>query len=232
MSLRKSNDRGHADHGWLNAYHTFSFADYYDPTHMGYRSLRVINEDRINGGSGFGMHGHKDMEIITYMIGGALEHKDTMGNSAVIKPGEVQYMSAGSGVRHSEFNHYPDKVSHLLQIWILPNEAAAQPRYDQKNYATRLASGELALVVSPDGREGSIAIRQDAYIYAAKANQAKTWNLTACGENRGFWVQVIRGELSVNGQRLSSGDALAIENMKDLKLESLSEAEFLVFDLK
>jgi redox-sensitive bicupin YhaK (pirin superfamily) len=231
MVIRQSKERGHANHGWLDSYHTFSFADYYDPAHMGFRSLRVINEDFIAGGTGFSTHGHRDMEIVSYMVACALEHKDTMGNSSVIKPGEVQYMSAGSGVRHSEFNHYKDRTSHLIQIWIMPSENDAEPRYGQKNFNDKLDSGELTLVVSPDGQEGSIAVRQDAYLYAARTTQQKEFKLKTLGGDRGFWVQVVKGQIEVNGNRLLAGDAVSAESIDELNIKSNAGAEFLVFDL-
>lgn len=230
LALRKSEDRGFADHGWLKAKHSFSFADYYDPNFMGFKSLRVINEDRVAPGQGFPTHGHKDMEIITYVIDGALEHKDSMGNGSVIKPGEIQYMSAGSGVRHSEYNPQKDQGLHLMQIWIMPNLAAATPRYDQKNFSRAEKLNRLRLVVSPDGASESIAIRQDAKIYASilEATNELSYKVE---KDRGIYLQLIKGELQVNGKILKSGDALALEQEQELKIKASSESEFLLFDL-
>lgn len=230
MNIRKSDERGHANHGWLESFHTFSFADYYDPANMGFRSLRVINEDHIQGGTGFNTHGHRDMEIISYMVSGALEHKDTMGNSSVIRPGEVQYMSAGSGVRHSEFNHHSDREAHLIQIWILPNKVGTEPRYGQKSFAGELDSGQLVLVASPDGQNGSLAIQQDAKVYVARVQGPAEWNLEI-GRARGVYLQVIQGDLSVKGKPFAPGDGCGIEDPGTLQLVTNGGAEFLVFDL-
>jgi len=227
---RLSKDRGYADHGWLKAKHSFSFGDYYDPEHMGFRSLRVINEDRVAAGEGFPTHGHRDMEIVTYVLEGALEHKDSMGNGSVIRPGDVQYMSAGSGVTHSEFNHSKQDSVHLLQIWLLPNAAKLPPRYDQKSFASEL-SGRLRLIASPDGAEGSVAIRQDARIYAARLDEGKTVAATLA-PGRHAWVQVALGELEVNGRTLSAGDGARISEETALDFKSRQPGtEFLLFDL-
>lgn len=229
--IRRSHERGKADHGWLLSYHTFSFAEYYDPKHMGFRSLRVINEDFIEGGQGFGTHPHRDMEIVTYVVDGALEHKDSMGNGTIIRPGEVQYMCAGTGVRHSEFNPSADQATHLLQIWIVPDQAGHTPRYGQKSFATSLASGAMTLVVSSDGRDGSIAIHQDAVIYAAQTAHAKNWTM-ALKADRHYWLQVISGNLQMTGVTLEPGDALAIsQENQELKISTQGPAHWLLFDL-
>lgn len=230
QTLRRSEQRGGADHGWLKAKHSFSFADYYDPAHMGFRSLRVINQDRIAGGRGFGSHPHSDMEIITYVLEGALEHRDSMGNSAVIRPGEVQYMSAGTGVVHSEHNPNAATETHLLQIWIGPAMDGGAPRYDQRSFAEAMARDKLVLVVSPDGKDGSIAIRQDARISAGRfpAGDTRTVTLVA---GRGAWIQLVSGTLRVNGETLTAGDALALEDQTSIELTATTDAHFLVFDL-
>ncbi len=229
--IRKSEERGFADHGWLKARHSFSFASYYDPQFMGYKSLRVINEDRVSEGMGFPTHGHKDMEIITYVIDGALEHKDSMGNGSIIKPGEVQYMSAGTGVQHSEFNPSKDEGLHLMQIWIMPDELNAEPRYDQKKFTKEQKHNQLCLVVSKDGQEDSIAIRQDAKIYASSLTKGNelSHKLEA---GRGLWLQMIKGQVSANDQVLSAGDAMAFEAEPEMKISAQSDSEFLLFDLK
>ena len=231
FTLRKAADRGIFDHGWLQTAHTFSFGQYYDNRHLGYRDLRVINEDVIQEGVGFPTHPHKDMEIITYMLDGEIAHEDSMGNGSVIKTGDVQYMSAGSGVTHSEFNPSPKNPSHLLQIWILPNERAATPRYGQTHYSKESRLNQLRLVASGDGREGSIAIRQNMALYASILEPGKTLEL-ALQEGRHAWVQIARGELNVNDQTLKAGDGLAVSKEALLKLQAGKEAaEFLLFDL-
>jgi redox-sensitive bicupin YhaK (pirin superfamily) len=231
LHIRKSQARGHFDHGWLDTYHTFSFSDYYDPKHMGFRSLRVINEDRVAAGEGFGTHPHNDMEIVTYVLEGELEHKDSMGNGSVIRPGEVQYMSAGTGVTHSEFNASSDKTVHLLQIWILPDKRGYEPRYGQKSYADALASGKLTLVASSDGREGSIAVRQDMNLFVArlKTGSSVSYDLAP---KRVAWLQVARGAVELNGQALNAGDGAAASETKLLEIKTGdSTAEVLLFDL-
>lgn len=230
--LRKAQERGYADHGWLKSYHTFSFADYFDPKHMGYRSLRVINEDVVAPGMGFDTHPHRDMEIITYVMTGELAHKDSMGNGSVIRPGEVQYMSAGTGVRHSEFNHSKENPVHLLQIWILPDQKGHVPRYDQKSFSREEKQGTFKLVVSPDGRDGSIAIHSNALIYASILNLGEKTSLDF-SKTRFGWVQVALGEVKVNGKILSAGDALGIAEETKLEFEGTSQspAEILLFDL-
>ena len=229
MKIRKANERGHAERGWLDTYHTFSFADYYDPQWMGFRSLRVINDDLVMPGSGFGTHPHRDMEIITYILSGALEHKDSMGNGRVIRPGEVQYMSAGTGVQHSEFNPSPDEAVHLLQIWIQPDRKGATPRYAEKSLAQEPA-GKLHLVTSKTGRDGSIAIHQDADLWLAKldAGHAVRHSLAS---GRHAWVHVAEGEVLLNGKKLNGGDAAAISEETSLELSAVKPSQVLLFDL-
>ena len=230
IEIRKSKDRGYADHGWLRSYHTFSFAGYQDPEHMGFGHLRVINEDRIQPGTGFGTHGHRDMEIISYVLEGALAHKDSMGNGSAIVPGDVQRMSAGKGVRHSEFNHAQDGVTHFLQIWIEPNVTGIPPSYEQKHFDAASKRGRLRLVVSPDGRESSVKIHQDAFLYAALLDSADrvTHKLQP---GRSAYVHVARGKLAVNGLQLEAGDALKAVGAAEIALEKGEDAEVLLFDL-
>jgi redox-sensitive bicupin YhaK (pirin superfamily) len=230
LTIRRANERGHADHGWLQSWHTFSFADFHDPDHMGFSVLRVINEDFVQPGQGFGTHPHRDMEILTWVLDGALEHKDSMGNGSAIRPGEMQYMSAGTGVTHSEFNHSKDEVVHLLQIWIETNERGARPRYGQKNFAGGLKAGGLCLLASPDGRDGSIAIRQDARVQAARTPVSREFAVDL-GANRSAWLQVARGSLRCNGEALEQGDAAAIQKERKLSLVTGKGCEFLLFDL-
>jgi quercetin 2,3-dioxygenase len=250
MTLRKSADRGYADHGWLKSFHSFSFADYYDPAHMGVGNLRVINEDRIAPGTGFGTHGHCDMEIVSYVLDGALAHRDDMaaaapgsavpqpgqpgattrGNSGVILPGDVQRMSAGTGVRHSEFNHARDRTTHFLQIWILPNAAAIAPSYEQKHFDAQAKRGRLALIASPDGRDGSVTMHADASIRAGLFDGAERAEV-ALDPARIAYVHLVRGALRVNGQELRGGDAARLDDETKLALEGGSDAEVLVFDL-
>jgi redox-sensitive bicupin YhaK (pirin superfamily) len=237
LTLRKSADRGYADHGWLKSFHSFSFADYHDPQHMGVGNLRVINEDRIAPGTGFGTHGHRDMEIVSYVLEGALAHKDSMGNGAaggahagVIEPGDVQRMSAGTGVRHSEFNHDAARTTHFLQIWILPSRGGIEPGYEQKRFEPASKRGRLALVASPDGREGSVTIHADASIRAGLFDGGERAEL-ALDPARKAYVHLVRGKLSVNGEVLGSGDALTVEREARLVLEGGKDAEVLVFDL-
>jgi quercetin 2,3-dioxygenase len=228
--IRRANDRGHADHGWLNSFHTFSFADYYDPGAMGFRALRVINEDRVAAGGGFPRHAHRDMEIISYVLSGALAHKDTTGTSSVIKPGDVQRMSAGTGVQHSEMNASKTDPVHFLQIWIIPDRPGHTPGYEQKSFTTEDRQGRLRLVASPDGRDGSITIHQDATLASglfAPGERATH----AVAENRYAYVQVLRGSITVNGERLSAGDGLAAQGGGELVVEGIEDAEVLVFDL-
>lgn len=227
LKIRKSNERGYAEHGWLKSFHTFSFANYYDENHMNFGDLRVINEDYIAANTGFGKHPHKDMEIITYVISGALKHEDSMGNSSIILPGEVQTMSAGTGVFHSEFSASSEET-HLLQIWILPDKKQIAPTYGQKSLAK---NQDFALAVSQSGREESIAINQDAEIYVAKF-AAKTKKVFAIKQGRKIWIQLISGQIEVNGQTLENGDAAALENEKSAEIIATKEAHFLLFDLQ
>jgi quercetin 2,3-dioxygenase len=230
IEIRKSKDRGQADHGWLQTKHTFSFADYYDEKHMGFGALRVINEDHIKGGTGFATHGHRDMEIISYVVEGALEHKDSMGNSTIIKPGEVQRMSAGTGVRHSEHNHSKDKTTHLLQIWILPEKMGTEPSYDQKSFTNDFSSSDLILVASQDGRNNSVTVHQNVSMYAAKAQKAGEKTLQTQPQ-RHIWVQVIQGLVTVENAELSSGDGAGLKGVEKLSLKWAPGSEFLLFDL-
>jgi hypothetical protein len=229
-TLRKAQDRGYADHGWLKSYHSFSFADYYDPAHMGFGNLRVINEDRIAPGSGFGKHSHRDMEIISYVLSGALAHQDSMGNIETIPPGDVQRMSAGSGVTHSEFNHAKDQTTHFLQIWILPNVTGMAPSYEQKTVPVGEKRGTLRLVASTDGAKGSVTIHADALVYAGLFDAAETAKLEL-NPARKAYVHLVRGALDVNGQRIDAGDAMLFEHEQRITLSNGADAEVLVFDL-
>jgi redox-sensitive bicupin YhaK (pirin superfamily) len=230
IQVRKSNERGYANHGWLISQHTFSFADYYDPEHMGFGPLRVINEDHIAGGKGFGTHPHRDMEILTYVVEGALRHKDSMGNSAVILPGEVQRMSAGTGVQHSEYSEHPDKNTHLLQIWILPEKQGIAPSYDQKSFVNDLACSDLLLVASRSGRQNTVSLSQDVDLYVGKA-QADGEKTLPTYPQRHLWVQVVKGAVSVNGTALEAGDGAGLREVDTLKLQWTKGSEFLVFDM-
>ena len=229
MKIRRANERGHADHGWLNAWHSFSFADYYDPAQMGFRSLRVINDDTVAPGCGFGTHPHRDMEIVTYILSGELEHKDSMGNGRVIRTGEVQYMAAGTGVQHSEFNPSEKSPVHLLQIWIQPDHKNAKPRYEEKSLV-KAKTGVLHLVASKTGRENSIALNQDADLWLAKLNpgEAVAHSLRPA---RHAWVQVAEGQVELNGTILNAGDAAAVSETMELKLTGKTPAQVLLFDL-
>jgi quercetin 2,3-dioxygenase len=229
MNIRKANERGHANHGWLDSYHTFSFADYYDPQWMGFRSLRVINDDLVLPGNGFGAHPHRDMEIITYVLSGALEHKDSMGNGSVIRPGNIQYMSAGSGVTHSEFNPSKDEAVRLLQIWIQPDVKGAKPRYAEKSLSDK-PTGQLHLMASKTGRDNSIAIRQDADLWLAKLEPGQQV-AHSLAKNRHAWVHVAEGEVVLNGKTLSGGDAAAISDEAKLQLSVNKPSQVLLFDL-
>jgi len=226
MTIRKNNERGHFNHGWLDTYHTFSFADYYDQEHMGFRTLRVINEDRVAPGEGFGMHPHRDMEIITYVLSGALAHKDSSGGEGVLRPGEVQHMTAGAGIRHSEFNASQTEPVHLLQIWILPEKNGLRPAYEQK----RFDINGLTLVASQDGRDGSLPIHQDVNLYAARLPSGKEVT-QALGGGRQAWIQVASGSLNLNGRSLQAGDGAAVTDESELKIRADNPAEFLLFDL-
>ncbi len=230
ITLRKSGDRGYADHGWLKSFHTFSFAGYHDAAHMGYGNLRVINEDRVAAGRGFGTHGHRDMEIISYVMSGELAHKDSMGNVKGIPPGDVQRMSAGTGVQHSEFNHADRQTTHFLQIWIEPNVTGIPPSYEQKTIPEVDKRGALRLVASPDGALGSVTLHADARLYAGLFNGDEAATL-ALNPQRKTWVQMVRGRLDVNGQTLQAGDAAAVESESQLHLSAGQDAEVLVFDL-
>ena len=231
LTLRKSEQRGHANHGWLDSYHTFSFADYHDPKEMGFGALRVINEDRVEPGQGFGTHGHRDMEIITYILDGALEHKDNMGNGSVIRRGDAQRMSAGRGVRHSEFNPSPTAAVHLLQIWIEPNVTGIQPSYEEKRFSDADKKGRLRLIASPDGRDGSVTIHQDAYLYATLLDKgdAVTHKLAP---GRKAYVHVALGALQVSGMPLKAGDGMKISDETSISLAAANGAEVLLFDLE
>ncbi|MBR7747789.1 pirin family protein [Undibacterium baiyunense] len=230
LTLRKSQDRGYADNGWLKSFHSFSFANYYDPEHVGWGNLLVINEDRIAAGTGFGTHGHRDMEIISYVLSGELAHKDSMGNVKAIPPGDVQRMSAGTGVRHSEFNHAEGQQTHFLQIWIRPNQLNVEPSYEQKTIPAMKKRGALCLVASPTGAEDAVAMHADAALYAGLFDGAEQAELDL-NPARKAYVHLILGELTVNGQRLHSGDALRIEHEQHLHLSQGIDAEVLVFDL-
>ena len=230
LTLRKSQERGFADHGWLKSFHSFSFAGYYDPEHMGYGNLRVINEDRIAPGTGFGTHGHRDMEIISYVLSGELAHKDTLGNIKGIPPGDVQRMSAGRGVMHSEFNHAEDQTTHFLQIWIEPNVTGIDPGYEQKRFPEQDKRGKLRLVASPDGAEGSVVIHADARLHAGLFDRGESATLKL-DPARLAYVHLVRGELTVNGNRLSAGDAAKLQGEPQLTLSEGQDAEVLVFEL-
>lgn len=230
ITLRKADARGHFDFGWLDTRHTFSFGEYHDPDHMGFRTLRVINEDRVAAGEGFGTHPHRDMEILTYVLEGALAHRDSMGNGSAILPGEVQRMSAGTGITHSEHNHEKAGATHLLQIWILPARQGLEPSYEQRAFAAEEKRGALRLVASGDGRDGSVTLHQDADLYATLLAPGQKVEFRP-GAGRGQWVQVARGEVSLNGVALRAGDGAAVEGEATLALEGLRPAEVLLFDL-
>jgi redox-sensitive bicupin YhaK (pirin superfamily) len=230
LTLRKGQDRGYADHGWLKSFHSFSFADYFDPAHMGVGNLRVINEDRIAPGTGFGTHSHRDMEIVSYVLEGALGHKDSIGNGTTIVPGEVQRMSAGTGIAHSEFNHAAGQTTHFLQIWLLPNRRGITPGYEQKAFADADKRGRLRLVASPDGGDGSVTIHADAAMYAGLFDGDEKAEQTLNTE-RLTYVYLVRGTLQVNGQTLSAGDAAQLDGETRLVLQGGRSAEVIVFDL-
>ena len=230
IELRKASERGHADHGWLDSYHSFSFADYHDPRHMGYASLRVINEDVVQPGQGFGAHGHRDMEIITYILAGALEHKDSMGNGSIIRPGDVQRMSAGTGVRHSEFNPSQADPVHLLQIWIEPAVSGIAPGYEEKHFTIASRRGRLCLIAARGGRDGAVDIHQDAAVYAALIDgDEEVRHELAAG--RKAYVHVARGNVTVNDRQLAAGDALKISGEPAVTIDHGENAEVLLFDL-
>jgi quercetin 2,3-dioxygenase len=228
--IRRSDERGYADHGWLKSFHTFSFADYFDPEHVEFGPLRVINEDRVQAGAGFGTHGHRDMEIVSYVLSGELAHKDSMGNGSTLRPGDVQLMSAGSGVRHSEFNPSQNTGTHFLQIWIQPNQRDIEPGYEEKRFTAQEKRGHLRLIVSPDRADGSVLIHQDARIYAGLFDGAEQADLTVKSGRR-IYVHMARGSLNVNGVELQAGDALKISDKTALHLARGRDAEVLVFDL-
>jgi redox-sensitive bicupin YhaK (pirin superfamily) len=230
MTIRKASDRGHAEHGWLDSHHTFSFADYYDEKHMGFHNLRVINDDRVAPGQGFGTHPHRDMEIISYVLEGALAHKDSMGTGATIKPGDVQRMSAGTGVLHSEYNASKTDNVHFLQIWVLPAKRNVTPGYEQKTFTDADKRGKLALVASQDGRDGSVTINADARVYAGVFGKDDNAEL-AIAPGRGAWLHVARGKVRVNGQELGEGDGAAIEKEGLVRIEGVDDGEVLAFDV-
>jgi quercetin 2,3-dioxygenase len=230
ITTRKSTERGYADHGWLRSFHSFSFADYHDPEHMGFGALRVINEDRVAPGTGFGTHGHRDMEIISYVLAGELEHKDSMGNGSIIRPGNVQRMSAGKGVLHSEYNPSRAEGVHFLQIWIEPNVRGIPPSYEEKHFDAASKRGQLRLIASPDGRDGSVTIHQDARVYATVLDDADRVSISLEAGRRAY-VHVARGTLTANGERLEAGDALKVIDAPEVVLERANDAEALVFDL-
>ena len=230
LALRKAEDRGHANHGWLDSYHTFSFGSYYDSEHMGFSNLRVINDDTVAPGGGFSTHGHEDMEIISYVLEGGLEHKDSMGNGSVIRPGDVQRMSAGTGVTHSEYNHSSDEPVHFMQIWLLPNQTGVEPGYEQRCFPLEDRRGKVVLLVSPDGRNGSISSHQDALVYGTLLEDGQRLNHLLASDRKAY-VHVAAGSADVNGQVLNAGDAMAIEDHGDIQLLGINGAELLIFDL-
>ena len=230
ITLRKSNDRGYADHGWLKSYHTFSFAGYQDPNHMSFRSLRVMNEDRVAPGKGFGTHAHNDMEIVSYVLEGELEHKDSMGNGEVLRPGEFQRITAGTGITHSEFNPSADNGAHFYQIWLYPEEKGLEPGYEQKSFDPADRANRLQLVASRDGEDGSLLIHQDAKIYLSDLSNGADIDF-AVPDGRHVWLQVLRGNVTVNGENLSTGDAAAVSDESQLKLTTDESAELMLFDL-
>jgi len=230
LTLRPARERGHANHGWLDSYHSFSFADYHDPAHMGFGPLRVINEDRVAPGRGFGTHGHRDMEILSYVLDGQLQHKDNMGNGSVIEPGDVQRMSAGRGVLHSEFNPSRDQPVHFLQIWILPAKSGIDPGYEQKRVEAADKRGKLRAIASPDGSDGAVTLHQDATVYATMLDGAESAR-HALAPGRRAYVHVARGSIRVNGQALAAGDAAKLEREPEVVLDNGRGAEVLLFDL-
>jgi redox-sensitive bicupin YhaK (pirin superfamily) len=230
ITIRRSEERGHFDHGWLDTYHTFSFGDYRDPKFMGFRTLRVINEDRVQPGQGFGEHPHRDMEILTYVLSGELEHRDSLGTGEVIRPGEVQYMAAGTGIRHSEFNPSATEPVHLMQIWILPAGRGAAPRYEQRSFPAASAAGGLTLLASGDGGAGSIRINQDAAVYAAALSPDVPVE-HALRPGRAAWIQVLRGSVDVGGRTLQAGDGAAITDEPHVRIRASQAADILLFDL-
>jgi len=230
ITIRRSSERGHAEHGWLDSRHTFSFADYFDPAHMGFRALRVINEDRVQPSKGFGVHSHENMEIVSYVLEGALQHRDSLGNGAVLHPGEVQRMSAGTGVTHSEFNASQNEIVHFLQVWILPERRGLTPSYEQTDFPPALRRNELILAASRDGRQGSVTVHQDVNLYLGRLDAGNRIAL-AIPTSRGAWLQVARGSLSLGDEKLAAGDGAAITGEKGVSLRAAEDAELLVFDL-
>ena len=230
MTIRPSEERGRANHGWLDSRHTFSFADYHDPSHMGFRALRVINEDRVQPGQGFGTHPHRDMEIVSYVLEGGLQHRDSMGTGSIIRPGDVQRMSAGTGVTHSEYNASKTEPVHFLQIWLVPRERGIAPSYEQKAFSTEQRRGGLRVVASPDGRDDSLTIHANASIYAGSFGASESAELPL-GRGRHAWVQVTRGAVRVNGQELEAGDGASLSDEPAVHIEGIDTGEVLVFDL-
>jgi len=230
ITVRRESDRGRFDFGWLDTRHTFSFGDYYDPDHMGFRALRVLNEDRVKPGEGFPTHPHRDMEIVTYVLEGALAHKDSLGNGSTILPGEVQRMSAGTGVTHSEYNHAAEAVTHFLQIWIRPARAGLVPSYEQVRFPAEGLRDSLRLLASQDGRDGSVTVHQDVALFGSRLGAGKTVS-HALAPGRGAWVQVVRGSVALAGTRLAAGDGAALSDESRLELTATTDAEFLLFDL-
>ena len=230
ITIRPARERGHADHGWLSTYHTFSFADYYDPAYMGFRDLRVLNEDYVQPGRGFGTHPHRDMEIITCVLEGALQHRDSMGNGSVIRPGDVQRMSAGSGITHSEFNPSAEEPVHLLQIWLRPDTLGLTPEYEQRTFPDQEKKGRLRVIASRDGRDGSVRIHQDVHLYAAILRPGEEV-ASEIDPKRGAWLQVVRGSVALNTRRLRAGDGAAVDRESRLVLRGVEAAELLLFDL-
>jgi len=230
MTIRKAAERGHANHGWLDSHHTFSFANYYDPAHMGFRSLRVINDDRVAAGQGFGTHPHRDMEILSYVLEGELAHRDSMGTGSVIRPGDVQRMSAGTGVAHSEYNPSEEHDVRFLQIWLLPGQRGIQPSYEQKTFSDQEKDGRFRLVASPDGRDGSLTIHTDASVHAGRFDRGQRAELALAAGRHG-WIQVARGAVRVNGHELRAGDGAALSDERLIRVEGIEDAEVLAFDL-
>jgi redox-sensitive bicupin YhaK (pirin superfamily) len=228
--IRRSNERGHANHGWLDTYHTFSFADYHDPRHMHFRALRVMNEDRVEPGQGFGTHPHRDMEIVTYVLSGALEHRDSMGNGEILRPGEFQRMSAGTGITHSEFNPSPDEPVHLYQIWLFPERKGIEPSYEQKQFADAELHNRLRVVASPDAADGSLLIHQDARSFIARLDGAVRLR-HELADGRHAWLQVLRGSVALNGEDLGTSDGAAISEERVLEIQAMEDAEVMLFDL-
>lgn len=231
LTLRKASERGAANHGWLKSFHTFSFANYWNPNEQGFSDLLVINDDRVAAGKGFGQHPHRDMEIFSYVLEGALEHKDTLGTGSVIRPGDVQLMSAGSGVAHSEFNHSQHRGVHFLQIWIVPNEVGAEPRYQQEHFSEAQKRGRLQLIISPDGAEGSLNVRQDARVYAGLFNGGESATLDLAADRHAY-IHVARGSVEINGQRFEEGDGARVRDERQIRVSQGDDAEVLVFDLR